>query len=169
MVNKKREKSLDSSDSSYTSTPVVPVRNDQQWVNNALRGGGNEYRILKNQPAAELHVDHFFGTGDVAKIILKGKELQNITVKELKKVSDYLNNKNNCFKIDANRDIRKGKVNLETYFMDSMVTEYLNDETSNGKTVRHYITKNVERMMNDDNDLAKFVGNYLNERVISKI
>jgi uncharacterized protein YejL (UPF0352 family) len=178
MVNKKREESPDSSSSSDISNPVGPIGGDQLWLNNALRGGQkyrnkyNKCKILKNRPTENSQIDHFFGIGDVTKIILEYKCLRDIRASEIKKVSDYLNDKNNCFEIVANLNARKAKVNLKLYYLDSVVTNYLNEETSNGKKVKYYITKNVIRMTNDespDNDLIKYIGNYLHKHVINKI
>nr|CAG8605879.1 12043_t:CDS:1 [Entrophospora candida]CAG8642232.1 8575_t:CDS:1 [Entrophospora candida] len=160
MVNKSEENKPDSGSSDTKKTTA--------WVNNALRNGSStKYTNLVEKPA-NLQIDHFWGTGDIAKVITENHDLSKITAKQLKNVSDKLNNEDNCFGIEKDTNARKSRIPLKNYPNDPLINEYLKKETQNGKQVIEHIKKNVMHMQKEkgkNGALTRHVGDHLNDLI----
>nr|CAG8487269.1 8804_t:CDS:2 [Entrophospora candida] len=125
------------------------------------------YTELVEKPI-NLQIDHFFGTGDIAKVITEDSDLSKITVKQLKNVSDILNNKDNCFGIEKDINARKGWIPLKDYPNDPLIKDYLKKETRSGKRVIEHLKNNVIHMQKEtgkDGALTRHVGDHLNDLI----
>ena len=162
MVGKKRK----NSDSSYSEPGKTGT--EQAFITNALRAGGsNQFMSLKNK-SVNSEIDHFIGPGDVSRIIINSKRsLKKVSAAELYKISNYLNNKYNCFKIDKALNRKKGQIQLEDYHLKKYMVEYWEEKTEDGKTVGEHVGKNIRRMKKEGG-LYKEVGQYIEEHVVDK-
>ncbi|CAJ0902008.1 20952_t:CDS:2 [Entrophospora sp. SA101] len=96
---------------------------------------------------------------DIGQILItEDNDFSKIRVKQLKNVSDKLNNRDNCFGIEKDINAQKDYPN------DPLINEYLKKETQSGKQVIEHLKNNAGRK-GKDGALTRHVGDCLNDLI----